>query len=79
MQVSVSEASSNLSALMGQTAQSHRPIVITDQTRNAVLLSEDDWLSIQETLYLLSIPNMRESILAGMAEPLEQCTKELSW
>jgi antitoxin YefM len=77
--LSVHEASMNLSALMGQTAMSHQPIMITGNAHNAVLMSQDDWSSIQETLYLLSIPNMRESILAGMAEPIENCATELSW
>jgi len=44
-----------------------------------VLISEEDWNSIQETLYLISIPGMRESIVNGMKEPLAESKKELSW
>ena len=46
---------------------------------NAVLLSEEDWAAIQETLYLLSIPGMRESIKKGLATPIEECEKDLDW
>lgn len=60
--VRATQAKSKLRPLMDQTARSHEPIVITDQRTNAVLMSEDDWRAIQETVYLLSIPGMRESI-----------------
>ena len=46
---------------------------------NAVLISEDDWNAIQETLYLCSIPGMRESIIEASKEPLEESIKELDW
>ncbi len=75
----VSEARSNLYRLIDETADSHQPILITGKRNNAVLVSEADWAAIQETLYLLSVPGMRESIREGMAEPIDQCTKELDW
>lgn len=77
--LTASEARSNLYKLMDQTAESHQPIVITGKRSNSVLVSAEDWEAIQETLYLLSVPGMRESIKQGMAEPVESCAKELNW
>ncbi len=74
-----SEARSNLYRLIDQAAQSHQPIHIDGKRSSAVLLSSDDWESINETLYLLSVPGMRESIKEAMSEPLEQGSKELDW
>ena len=74
-----SEARANLYRLIDQAAESHQPIHIAGKRSNAVLLSAEDWQSIQETLYLLSVPGMRESIKEGMAEPLESSVKELDW
>nr|WP_263970575.1 type II toxin-antitoxin system Phd/YefM family antitoxin [Leptolyngbya sp. KIOST-1] len=59
--------------------QSHQPIVIAGADSNAVLLSEEDWASIQETLHLLSVPGMRESIKTGLATPTDACDGELDW
>jgi prevent-host-death family protein len=64
---------------MDQAAESHQPIAITGKRHDAVLLSAQDWQAIQETLYLLAVPGMRESIKEGMAEPIDSCTKELDW
>lgn len=77
--LSATEARSKLYRLIDQTAQSHEPIVITSKRGNAVLLSEDDWRSIQETMYLLSIPGMRESIREGLATPVEDCKEKIDW
>ncbi len=77
--LTASEARANLYRLMDQTAQSHEPIVISGKRNNAVLLAADDWQAIQETLYLLSVPGMRESIKEGLAEPVDTCAKELDW
>jgi len=74
-----SEARANLYRLIDQTNESHEPVLISGKRNNAVLVSEDDWKSIQETLYLVSIPGMRESILSGMREPLPESSKELDW
>jgi PHD/YefM family antitoxin component YafN of YafNO toxin-antitoxin module len=65
--------------LLDKTAQSHEPIQITGKRNNAVLLAEDDWRAIKETLYLLSVPGMRESIRKGLKAPLKECDKELKW
>ncbi len=77
--LTASEARANLYRLMDQTAESHQPIHIAGKRTSAVLVSAEDWQSIQETLYLLSIPGMRESIKEGMAEPVDQSAKELGW
>lgn len=77
--ITASEARANLYRLMDETAASHEPILITGKRTNAILVSEDDWRSIQETMYLLSIPNMREAIVEGMNTPIEECAQELDW
>lgn len=69
----INEAEKNLRQLINEVIESHKPVVITNEGNNAVLLSEEDWSSIQETLYLLAIPGMRESIKAGLATPIEDC------
>jgi prevent-host-death family protein len=73
------EARSKLYKLIDETASSHKPITITGKRSNAVLLSEEDWNSIQETLYLLSISGMRESIRKGLKTPLSKCKKDINW
>jgi len=77
--VTASEARANLYRLIDETAESHKPVVITGKRSKAVLVSAEDWDAIQETLYLLSVPGMRESIKAGMAEPLARSVKKLKW
>ena len=74
-----SDARTRLYRLIDQAASSHEPVMITGKRNNAVLVSEEDWRSVAETLFLLSIPNMRESILEGMKTPLSKCQKELKW
>jgi prevent-host-death family protein len=75
----VTQARSRLYQLVDDAAASHVPVQITGKRNNAVLVAEDDWRSIQETLYLLSIPGMRESIRKGLREPLGKSKTELSW
>jgi prevent-host-death family protein len=77
--MSASEARANLYRLMDQAAESHQPILISGKRSNAVLLAEEDWAAIQETLFLLSVPGMRESIKAGMLEGTDTCSTELDW
>ncbi|MFZ1829737.1 MAG: type II toxin-antitoxin system Phd/YefM family antitoxin [Candidatus Competibacteraceae bacterium] len=77
--LTASEARANLYRLIDQTAESHQPIHIAGKRTSAVLLSAEDWQSIQETLYLLSVPGMRESIKEGLAEPLSGSAKDLDW
>jgi prevent-host-death family protein len=77
--LTASEARAKLYRLIDEAASSHEPVLITGKRRNAVLISEEDWRAVQETLYLLSIPGMRESIREGMNTPIEKCAKELDW
>ena len=77
--LSATEARTKLYRLIDQASLSHEPIVITGKRGNAVLISEDDWRSIQETMYLLNIQGMRESIREGLATPIENCTEEIDW
>jgi antitoxin YefM len=77
--MTASAARANLYRLIDEAASSHEPVLITGKRSNAVLISEDDWRSIQETLYLLSIPGMRESIRRGMKTPLNKLLKEIDW
>lgn len=73
------QARASLYKLLEQTAASHDPIQITGKRASAVLIAEEDWRAIQETLYLLSIPGMRESIRRGLKEPLRRCAKTPGW
>ena len=75
----VTDARSRLYKLIDQAREQSEPILITGKRGNAVLVSEDDWRAIQETLYLVSIPGMRESIREGMAEPLDGLSEEPGW
>lgn len=77
--LTASKARSSLYRLIDQVAEEHQPIQITGKRSNAVLVSEQDWASIQETLFLLSIPGMRESIRQGLKEPIKKCVKGLKW
>ena len=77
--LTASEARASLYRLIDEASESHRPILISGKRKNAVLVSAEDWQAIQETLYLLSVPGMRESIKKGMAEPLGKSAKELDW
>ncbi len=77
--LTVSQARAKLYGLLDEAAKTHSPIHITGKRGGAVLISEEDWRAIQETLYLLSIPGMRESIREGLATPVEQCSPELDW
>lgn len=77
--VSATTARSMIYKLLDDAANTHEPIQITGKRSNGVLVSESDWRAIQETLFLISIPGMRESIRTGMNTPIAQCDKELSW
>ena len=77
--LSATEARTKLYHLIDQASETHEPVLITGKRGNAVLISEDDWRSIQETLYLLNIPGMRDSIREGLATSIEECEEELDW
>ena len=77
--ITASAARARLYRLIDETASGHEPVLITGKRSNAVLISEDDWRSIQETLYLLSIPGMRQSIRRGMKTPISKLLKDIRW
>ncbi|MEG4490031.1 type II toxin-antitoxin system Phd/YefM family antitoxin [Microcoleus sp. D3_18_C4] len=77
--IPINEAQQQLQQLIDSVSQSYQPMAIAGQTSNAVLLSESDSAYVQETLYLLSVPGMRESIREGMATPIEDCDRSLDW
>ncbi len=77
--LSATEARTRLYRLIDEASLTHEPIVITGKRGNAVLISEDDWRAIQETMFLLNIPGMRKSIQEGLATPIEDCKEEIEW
>ncbi len=77
--IPVTRARQDLYRLIDEVTASSEPIQITGRRGDAVLISAADWESIEETLYLLSVPGMRESLLAAAAEPLEEAVEELDW
>ena len=77
--ITASEARAGLYRLIDQVAESHKPVTISGKRANAVLIAEEDWSAIQETLYLMAVPGMRESIKDAMAEPLAKSKRILKW
>ena len=77
--ITATAARSSLYKLIEQTHVTHVPVTVTGKKNNAVMISEEDWNANQETLYLTSIPGMRESIKAGMATKLDDCSAGLKW
>ena len=75
--INVTKARANLYKLLNETSESHEPIQITGKKTNAILVSEDDWRSIQETLYITSSPGMREAIMEGLQTPIDECSEEI--
>ncbi len=75
----VTAAKAKIPMLLAESEKSHEPIQIVSKKNAGILISMDDWKSIQETLYLLSIPKMRESIIRGLKTPIEKCLTEPSW
>ncbi len=77
--INATKARTELYRLLEQVAETREPVHIMGRRCSAVLISEHDWRSIQETLHLLSIPGMRESIIDGMKTPVEECAEGLDW
>lgn len=73
------EARSKLYQLINEVGDTHNPVYIHGKHKSAVLIAAEDWRSIEETLYLLSIPGMRESIIEGINTPVEKCSKKIKW
>lgn len=76
---SASTARANLYKLIDEVSVSHQPIHITGKRHNAVLISEEDWNSIEETLFVLSVPGLKESLLEEWKTPMDQCVRKLDW
>lgn len=77
--ITATKARANLFNLVDEVAESHEPIQITGKRNSAILISEEDWRAVQETLHLLSIPGMGKSIREGLKTPVEECERELDW
>lgn len=77
--ISATQARKNLYQLVNDVSQSHEPVQIAGKRNSAVLISEEDWRAIQETLYLNSIPGVKSSIVRGLKTPLKKCHKRLDW
>lgn len=77
--VSISEATDILDELLEQVGSTREPVLISAAQASAVLVSLEQWNALQETLHLLSVPGMRESIVEGMSTPLDACAKKLDW
>ncbi len=77
--LTASDARSNLYRLIDRINDTHEPVIISGKRNNAVLISERDWNSIQETLFLVSIPGMKEVIIHGIQEPLEKSIRKIDW
>ena len=77
--ISATQARNKLYSLIDQANESHIPIQITGKRGNAVLISEDDWRAISETIHLSMIPGMIDSIKEGMNECIEECSDKLEW
>lgn len=75
----IQNTENNFNQLVEKVSISHPPILLTGEKYNAVLISQKNWLAIQETLYLLSIPSMRESIKEGLSNSVTECYEELDW
>lgn len=77
--ITATEARKSLYKLLDEVSESHEPVQITGKRGNAVLIAEDDWRAVQETLYLHSVPGMKESIVEEMNTPVDECDEELDW
>jgi antitoxin YefM len=77
--VPITTARQNIYSIIDETIASCEPIQITSKKGNVIMLSEEDWNAVQETLYLLSVPGMRESIIQGINTSVEECTEDIGW
>jgi prevent-host-death family protein len=77
--ITATEARKRLYSLLDAVADSHEPVQIAGKRHSAVLVSEEDWRAVQETLYLVGIPGMREAIVKGLKTPVEKCDEALDW
>lgn len=81
MLINASTARQNFFRLIEDAVKNHEPVMVTSKQGNVVIISEEDYRAIQETLYLLNVPGMRESIIEGTKATPEECVKaeEIDW
>jgi prevent-host-death family protein len=77
--INITNARKKIYSLVKEVNEAHQPLQLTSKQGAVVMVSKDDWNAIQETLFLCSIPGMRESIMQGMKEPISKCSKKLDW
>ena len=77
--MSVSQVRADIYNVMDETAQTHEPILITGKRNNVVMVSQEDWNAIEETLYLNTIPNMVSSIQSAMKAPDSEFSETVQW
>ena len=77
--LTVDNAKKKLEIILEEVQDIYEPLIISGDKHSAVLISEEFWRSIEETLYLSSIPGMKESIIAGMKEKIEDCASTIEW
>ena len=77
--INITNARKDLYNIVQAVNDSHEPVIITGKNSSAVIVGESDWRNIEETLYLVSIPGMRQSILDGMKEPISKLSDKLDW
>lgn len=77
--LTVDSAKNKLETILEEVQNIYEPLIISSEKHSAVLISEEFWRSIEETLYLSSIPGMKESIIAGMKEKIEDCASTIEW
>ena len=77
--ITASEARKRLYRLIDEVSESHEPVHISGKRHSGVLVSEEDWRAVEETLFLTGIPGMRESIVKGLKTPVDKCSKKLDW
>jgi PHD/YefM family antitoxin component YafN of YafNO toxin-antitoxin module len=77
--LTVNNVREKLDVILEEVQYTHEPLIIAGEKHSAVLVSEEVWRSIEETLYLTSIPGMKESIVKGKKERIEDCTTTIEW
>ena len=77
--ITAAEAQAKIFSLINEVTEEREPVKIAGEHSSVVLISEAEWNSIQETLHLISIPGLRESIIEGMKTPVEECETKLEW
>jgi PHD/YefM family antitoxin component YafN of YafNO toxin-antitoxin module len=77
--LNVASVREKLDDILEEVQSTYEPLIIAGEKHSAVLISEEAWRSIEETLYLTSIPGMKESIIEGMKERIEDCASTIEW